>query len=432
MGILSWFFPSAEDRVARARRLLAEGRAADARYDLLDNDAPGAKELLAEVQNTLARLNLEEAVVRCRADDDRGVAAHLALAEEFHSGGLEEAFRSTRRELRELRKSRREGDIRRKEEEQARLMSVDPLGMSGGPSWLDPVAPGDLYDADRDEIEARLALLVENYPEDLRQNVGVLGAAFARAVLDLDEGRADLALQALVELPQDDPLVCWELSRAAHALGDPGAAARSLRHLGERLGGHRSFGSRHSGVTLAQLMAESGDVQGALRTLRSVRADAPDVGGALFAQLLEAVGKLDDAERVLVALIKKHRGAVGLYTQLARIRLKGGHRVQAMRALEATFSVGCSTPGKCGYRPPELAIVRPLATLYYEDGIELERAAELAAQAAQLVTEPTWEDAYLSALHARRQERPEAHDLITRLREATPAGPNLERVLRYL
>ena len=34
MGLLSWFFPSASDRVERARKLLDAGRAADAALEL--------------------------------------------------------------------------------------------------------------------------------------------------------------------------------------------------------------------------------------------------------------------------------------------------------------------------------------------------------------------------------------------------------------
>jgi hypothetical protein len=49
-----------------------------------------------------------------------------------------------------------------------------------------------------------------------------------------------------------------------------------------------------------------------------------------------------------------------------------------------------------------VGIIRSLAILYLEDGIELERAAELADQAAGLVQKPAWEDLYLAALSAKR------------------------------
>jgi tetratricopeptide (TPR) repeat protein len=432
MGLLSWLFPSPQDRVLKARKLLVDGRAADARYELLGNEAAGAAELLAEVENTLSVLNLAEAVARCQLGDDRGVQVHLELASTFHSGGLDDEFKATRRQLRELRKERRAEEERKKQAEAARLMAVDPLGFSGGPSWLDPDVDPALYDADHDEIEARLGLLVENYPEDLRESMRGLGAPFAKAVLALDDGEPSKALPALMELPDDSPLVCWERARAAQALGDSAAAARSLRHFAELLGGHRAFGSRHSGELLAQVTAETGDVAGALRVLRNVRATEPKVGGGLFAALLEANGELQEAEQVIKALLKSYPGTQSLYAMLARIRLTGGHRRQAMRALEAGVSQTCGTPGRCGYRPPDLVNTRMLATLYLEDGIELERAAELADQAAALVKKPSWDDAYLRALAAHRRLDPTARQLTDMLHANTPEGPQKTRVAQYL
>lgn len=433
MGFWSWLFPSPADRVDKARRLLAANRAADARLQVLDNDAPGARELLIEAETRLARANLEAALSYGQAGDEQRVHTHLELAESFHHGGLEEEFRRVRRELREIREQRSEAERRAKEERDARLMSVDPLGFAGGPSWLDPQIPPDLLDPDREELEARLALLVENYPDPLRDAVTRLGAPFARAVLDLEDGRPDLALQALLALPDDEPLVRWERARSAHLLGDPAAAARSLRALVELTGRHHRFGAQHSGVYLAQLLAEAGDTAEALRVLRDVRAREPGAGGILLAQLLEARGELAEAEAVLTGLIEERPQHQPLYALLARVRLAGGHRTQAMRALEGSLEAVCCTPGKCGYQPPSLDIVRTLAILYLEDGIERDRALELAAQAMSLVQQPTWDDAYLRALAARAEGRPEAAALAAHLHQLTPAeDPRAERLAAHL
>ncbi len=433
MGLLSWLFPSPEDRVRAARRYLERGDYAEARLEALDVDHDEARAIVAEAEQALARMNLDAALSWARAGDDHRVQTHMELAERFHRGGMEEAFRAARREMREIRKARSEREERARREREARQMAADPLGLTGGASWLqDPVDPG-LYDPEREEIEARLALIVDGYPEALRGQVRELGADFAKAVIDLEDGRADRALQALLALPDDAALVRWERARCCHALGDPAAAAREIRAFAERAGGHFDMGRAHSAELLAQVLVEAGQQAEALRVLRAARAADPDRGGMLYPQLLAAAGELAEAEQVLVGLIRQHPRAQPLYALLARVRLAGGHRREAMRALEASQEAVCCTPGKCGSQPPSLDILRTLATLYLEDGIETERALALADQAFALVQRPQWEDVYLRALVARATHSPDAHDFAARVRALTPPDhPGHARVAKHL
>jgi hypothetical protein len=435
VGLLSWLFPTPEVYVARARAHLAAGRPEFARLEVLDLDRDDARAILAEAENQLAVRNLEAAVQYTRQREDTKAGECLELAEQFHHGGLEQMFQDVRRELREVRAERSSDDERKAADKQARLLAVDPLGMSGGPSWLDPTTPANLFDEDQEELEQRLALIVEGYPAALRPAVNKLGAAFADAVLALDEGKAEEALPILVGLPDDEPLVQWERARTAHALGDAPTAIRAVRHFAKIAGGHFPMGREHSGVYLAQLLAETGDLPGAVRVLREVRSSGEKPGTAgsfLFAQLLFATKELAEAEQVLTGLIRQHPGEAPLYTLLARVRLAGDHRTQAMRALEAGLEV-CCAPGKCGAKPPDLELHRTLATLYLEEGTDRDRGLELAGTAASLVKQPTWEDAYLTALVARIRNQPEAPALATRLRELTPPEhPGAERITRYL
>jgi len=421
MGLLSWFFPSPADRVARARKYLDDGRPDEARLEVLDVDHPDASAVLAEAENGLALLNLDAAVNACRAHDDVRAGELLELADRFHTGGHEERFRDARREMRELRAARSAAEVAAKEDQQRRLLSADPLGVTGGPSWLDKTADAAVFGPDREELEARLALAVENYPDDLRASVSDLGATFGQAVLDLDDGRPDLAIQALVALPDDAPLVQWERARAAYAVGDPGAAAKALKRFAS-LAGHHAIGQRHTAVFLAQCLAESGDLHQALAVMRSAREDEPKLGGLMFGSLLEATDALEEAEKVLKGVIKDHPRMASAYVTLARVRVKGGYRMEAMQALEAHLSATHCTPGRCGATPPDLDLHRMLATLYLEDGIERDRALELAATAQSLVQKPQWGDLYLAALVAKAQGRPETRQLVDRLVEVTPPG----------
>jgi tetratricopeptide (TPR) repeat protein len=437
MGLLSFLFPSADDRVARARKMMSAKRWADARLEVLDLDHPDAPGLVADCETELARMNLVEAVSWCEAGDDSRVMHHMELADRFHHGGLEDAFRETRRQMRAIRQERSEAERRAREAEQARLMRADPIGASGGPSWLDRSVPADFYDGDDEEAAARLALVVEGYAEPLRATVGELGGGFARALLDLQDARPDLAIQGLLSLPDDVAVVRYERAQAAYALGDAKAAARELREFANIAGRHHAMGTHHTGSFLAMCLAESGELGEALRVMRAVRKAEPDVGGPLYAQLLEASGELAEAETVLAKLIRKYPSDSGLYKLLARVRVAGGHREQAMAALESALSIGHCTPGRCGYRPPDIAAMRSLATLYFEDGRERERAIELTHTVQEALAKggnpPSWEDAYLSALAARATGHPDASRMTSVLWDKTPPNdPRAARLDKYL
>ena len=414
MSLLSWFFPSPADRLASAHRLIARGRTAEARLELLDNPIPEAIELLHQAENQLAKMNLEEALRKGESGDDLGASEHLGLAEKFHHGGHEEEFQQTRRALRDLRLERKERTEKEQAEKEARHLAMEP-GVSSESYWTDDEGSPGTSDGERDEMEARLALLVENYPEALRPSVRGLGVAFARAVLEIDDGHPDVALRALLELPNDQPLVRWERARAAQALGDPKAARNELQQLKNLTGGYHLFGQRDSGSFLAQCIAETGDLAEALTVIRDTRVQLPNQGHMLFAQLLEANKAYEEAEKLLVKLCRDHPRQPMFFLLLARVRMQTDHRMKAMQALEVYLKNTHCSPGTCGYQPPHPGVIRTLAILYLEDGVELERGCELAHQARKLVEKPQWQDLYLSALLARREHPVD----VPRLREVT-------------
>jgi tetratricopeptide (TPR) repeat protein len=433
MGLFSWFFPSADDRVANARKRMAAERWADARLEVLDLDRDDAREIVATCERALAQMNLDAAVSWCEAADDARVVHHMEMAQNFRRDGMEEAFKEARRQMRVIRQERTAAEERAREAEQARLLSADPFGVSGGPSWRDPTMPDDLLAATDDEAAARLALVVEGYDVALRKTVGGLGAAFARALLDFEDGRPDLAIQALLELPDDEPVVRFERARTAYAMGDAAAAARELRAFAKLHGSHVSMGRHHTASFLALCLAESGDPAAGLRVLRSARQSDPKLGGSLFAQLLQLTGDLDAAESELVGLIRTYPKDTSLYKMLAGIQLAKHDRMKAMTVLEQSLTACACSPGQCGYRPPDGQVLTMLSQLYLEDRVDVPRGLELAEQAAQLVQQPTWDDAYLQALVADRSGHPNARRLIDGLHERTPhASAQHDRLVEHL
>ncbi|MCO4745282.1 MAG: hypothetical protein KC912_10885 [Proteobacteria bacterium] len=422
MGLLSWLFPSPEDRLNTARGLIEKGRFADARLEAMDLDLPEAKELVSEAERHLAELNLEQAVSWGEAGDARRVDMHMELATSFKQPGMDEQFRDVRRQLREQRQARQESERRQAEDREARLTAVDPLGIGGSSSLLDPPPNMDPLAEDAEERSQRIALIIENYPAELRSGLEGLGAEFSQAILDIEDGRPDLALTPLLTMPDDRALVRWERARAAYALNDAKAAAREVGAFAELAGAHFPMGRLHSGVFHAQLTAEAGDLPTAVRLLRNLRVKQPKVGGVLLAQLLEATGELSEADGLLRAEIKAHPKAMQLYHMLARVRVRGEDRKAAIQALEAAKVHQCAS-GRCGTVPIQPEMLRDLAILYFEEGVEAERAQDLVRESQAKGLKPTWESGYMLALAAKAEGHPQAPELARALREQTPEGP---------
>ena len=420
MGLLSWLFPSDEDRIASGKAHLEADRWMDARDACEGIDSDAARAVVTSAKQGLARLNIDAALSWGRAGDEERVTAHLELAEELCPNGFEQELRTVRRELREARAAARAEREAERARSEAKELMINPLGVgSEGPGIAGSPGTGLLAPAE-EERAARLMLLVENYPESLRGELEQLGAAFGRAVLDLDDGRPDLAMPTLIELGEESALVRYERSRAAYAMNDIPAAVRELHSFARLGGGHHNIGNHHTAVTLAAWSAEMGDLQGGLTVLRALRKTDPSLGAFVYAQLLEATGELNEAEVVLRDLIKKAPRADAYYLALASVRHRGGHDEAAISALEAAMLQVCDSRG-CAHKPPNPQVVRTLATLYLETGTDANRGLELADQARGLTEEPTWDDAYLEALAQRSRSDPEWRSIAEMLWERTPA-----------
>lgn len=420
MGMLSWLFPSDEDKIAKAKRWMDSEEWADARLQLMGIEHPEAKTLLQECEVRLCQLNLDAAVSWAEAEDPDRVRHHFEVAENFSSKATGEAFRAARRQVREIRTEREEQKKREAEELARQAAANEPVYLDGMPETAD------------EEAAARIALVVESYDPGIRETVGPLGSTFAQALIDMEDGRPDLAIQGLVELSDDIAVVRYERARAAYAMGDAKATIRELQAFAQLYGQHAPMGRHHSATFLATVLTEAGRVEDALALLRKERKKDPQLGAGLYAQLLELSGELEQAEKVLMKLIRTYSKDTGLYALLGRVRAKAGNRMGAMTTMEAGLEASKCKPGTCGYRPPDIRLIRGLATLYLEDGMETARALELAEQAAGLVQQPTWEDAYLQALAARASGGADSDRMVEALWAHTPDDERRTKLTKFL
>ncbi|MCB9760306.1 MAG: hypothetical protein H6739_10760 [Alphaproteobacteria bacterium] len=417
MGLLSWLFPSEEDKLARAEALLERGEYVRARDAVNTLTGERADAVRAGARDGLKRMNIQVAVGYARAGEEARAQEHLELAQSFADPGDPE-MKGARRALREARQEAREA-------RKPKATLGAPGGAFGGAltGGLPGVAGGVLSEElppDADPLYAlppsdprlRFAMLLENYPDDIRQRMAELGPEYATAVVAIDDGAAEHAIDILGGFVEQDPVARFERARGAMFLGRLGLAASDLEAFAATFG-HQRVGVHHTAVMLAQALAGQRRLDDALAVVERALADAPeDVElGALKASLLEGQGKLAEADELARALVSRNSRQMGLYKLMARCRLKAGKRVEAAQALEAGLTHNC-TSGKCGSLPFDVDAGRMLARIYLEDRVEPRRASELVARIKRSLQEPTWFEAYLDALVARNHNDPETTGMV--------------------
>lgn len=434
MGLLSWLFPSKEDRMASARAAFDAGRFADARMSAEDlGDHPGAAQLIAECEEALTRKNLADVYGWIESGDLNRAREQLDIADELcprHLDFLMQAAEAALRTATAQHAAQKKAD---QHAQNSKLFDVNPAFKGSNPDDELPLPEG-VSEAEAEALKARLAILVDGYPEALRPRFVTLGTAFAGAVLDLEDGQIERAALVLATLPDDDPLVRYERGRVLLSQRDAIGAATELRTFAELAGGHARVGNTHSAVQLAQALAMGGDHAAAVSTLEDASAHNLDVGAGLYAALLEATGRYADADRVLRALLTRFGSQPHLYVMLARVRDKSGERMAAMRVLETCLEkCACGTGGCSKPAEPDVEAYRMLATMYLEEGLDAPRGLELADTARSMVQQPVWEDVYLAALAARKRDDATWSEMAAQLRTGTAeADPRRRRLEQHL
>ena len=89
MGILSWLFPSEEDRLRKARTLMAKGRHEDARRVLLHCTLPEAEALYDACSVAVDKADAVTVKKRARAAGFRGWKIEVSMRDAKGRGQLE-------------------------------------------------------------------------------------------------------------------------------------------------------------------------------------------------------------------------------------------------------------------------------------------------------------------------------------------------------
>jgi len=410
MGFLSWLFPSDEDRISRARKMLDQKDPAGARAELAGVEGDVAESLRAQANSDLVQMNLERALGEIESGEFDEASERLQLATELDRGERAQELREARKTLRKARKNApkptaRLGQVR----SGGGIMGGGGAVAQGGSGGAIPdEAPSAGFGADpvyslpADDPRVRYALLLETYPESLREQALEHGQAFATAVLAVEDGKTGVEGQ-FKRFVNNSAIGRFERARAALASGNIEMAASDLQAFGD-LHGHGRVGPIHTGVLLGQLLMTLNRSRDALLVVNTIRAsgDTDLQLSVLHANLLESVGDLPAADQLLMTTIRAAPNELPLYKMLARVRLSGGERMAAMQALESGIRTCCAPGGRCGTQPVDEDAALTLVRLYREDRLEPKRADELYAQIADR-REATWIDRYLDALKARNE-----------------------------
>lgn len=315
--------------LSRARSLLDQGLHDEALDALRPIEGDTADALRTEARQAAAARWLADAVEACTADQGDRMRKLLARARRYHEPGLDPLFRAADRTIRchQIRQVAPEHWLRLLDaaDDQRHPPNDAELGDDAPPprhalfaSLRTLAVPAAIWDrdpdaapvsverierADRQQLRALVEPLSAAYPDDLSASIPRLGEEFVRAVLLIAAARPDLAALPLVELPESDPLVCFERARVAHLLGLPRLALTALQGFSTLVGGHRTIRRLNTGVFLAQMAVAVGEPERGLAVLDELPVRylgrRPVV---LYARLLLHSGRLDDA----IALLDEH------------------------------------------------------------------------------------------------------------------------------
>jgi hypothetical protein len=408
MGFFGQLFGTDPDsKIEKAKKMIGLSEFHEARWLLEDLEHPETQDLMTATMNGLIGANLEEGRARYSAGDKIGAEEHLALAREF--GATHDQLRGARREGR------------------ASMPAPKPVApkVDATPAGDDPI-----WSLPPEDPRLRYALMMEAYPEPLRERLLALGLGFAEAALLTENGKPEEAFTALQPFTAHDDVARYERARAAIAADILPAAASELLAFGDSVG-HQTIGTNHTAVMMCQTLVRLDRAEEAVDRLQPLLENPKNpseqtmLSGA-EAQILFLLGRDDEADVKTAKLLQESSRDMNLVKLLSRIRNRRGQRLNAMQILEDGLNRCCSAPGKCGSQALDLEAVRMLTVMYLEDRIEPKRTDELRKDLETHRKKPVWDDAYIDALVARNGMDPDLNQRVGNLAKGLkPADPRM-------
>jgi tetratricopeptide (TPR) repeat protein len=375
MGLLSMFKKDWIGEMQRVESYLEDGepvlalellRKIERRVDNPDH-ATDLKELRSRAETALLASLIQRA-------DQAEAEGKLEDAVDWLLSAIERADDSSQLSALERRRSEL---LRRLEDD------INPFGSGAGPEQ-----GALLEELDNEDIDFHYDALVQTLAPGLAERYADRPVVFREAVLRLNGGQAEAALESLESMVEDDPedaVLRLERGRAYLILGDNVSARADFEAIWNILGtdpldaaGVLSIPSLWADSTLADDPAAVVDRLEELADPRRGESNLCD----LYASALVEVQRHDQAIPYLQAVLRRFPSDPRFALHLANVLEKTGQPDEAVACLEASVGPSCSG-GQCGVGPRYLPSLRALASLHLQGQPNLERCAELMAIVAQ-------------------------------------------------
>ncbi|MEZ4317869.1 MAG: hypothetical protein R3F61_10205 [Myxococcota bacterium] len=316
---------------ARSRKvseLIAKSRFRDALVEIGEHGGSDAAAWAAEVSQQAAVHWLRQAELACSEGDREQMNAALAEAARYYRDELGPVFREARRRIRsrilEVTIAGHWVALLHAAADQRAAHFASELAVPTPPTYaaflnervvelaahrvgVDALTTDVLERMEARTLEVARTVVRRFYPDSLHRHVDDAPGELVRAMLHVASGRPDLAALPLLELPVTQPLVCLERARVAYALGFPSTAMLALADFKTNHGSHETIRRLHTGVFMAQMAVQCGDLERAVEILETVPLAA--VGRRpvlLYAQLLGMIGRAADGRDSLSEWLRDH------------------------------------------------------------------------------------------------------------------------------